>query len=495
MARPAFAFDLDDPDTLENLRRYAAPPGPLDTPDDVSGDPSALGAMVPVPPIGAGTGNRFPELAGTSGTGLDMADLARRFIAARQQGEQEAWANHAGSVFDAAGRNILAGAGVNASPVVQERPGLADKPIQDLEAQTRLEMMARKSGKAATAKPGLNSDANSPEAKALQAAWKAAHPETPPEVLATLTPANLESWRKDFTSKAEIDARDRSTKAAGERQDKQIAATAEQNALSRSQKWAELRQQAELAGASADLKLWIAQQEIQAKKDEEAEKKQAKKDAVAVPGFEVAPGATPSVEDSKKVKDMAAARERMLPAISELRDLHRRVGLTLSGPDAEQENRLLTQLQIESKNIAGLGALSGPDYALMHAISTTDPTSIGSVLKQFFGVTDINKALDAMERWATNNLQGTAKALGYTPAAPGGSKRTRAPTDASGRVNLDAPTSSTGAPSQTSAPAPKYKPPPPGMKRVRFPGGQVRDIPANKLREALTRYNAVEVKE
>ena len=61
------------------------------------------------------------------------------------------------------------------------------------------------------------------------------------------------------------------------------------------------------------------------------------------------------------------------------------VGTELYGENATRMNQLLTAIKIEAKNIAELGALSGPDNELMEQLAGVDTTSFGANLKALFG--------------------------------------------------------------------------------------------------------------
>lgn len=467
MARPAFDFSLDDPATLENLRRYLAPPAPLDTPEDVSSDPSALGATA------APQAAPAPVPAPQPPDGMDMAALAKRFLAARQQGQREAWANHAGSVFDAAGRNILAGAGVNASPVVQERPGLADKPIQDLEAQTRLEMMARKSGKAGVqpARTQKSTDATSPESRAAQKALLAQFRDLTPADVADVPEAYAERFAVNHNAALDRASREKSLTSQEQREQARLEQQAKEGTLNRSVQWARLRQDAEEAGASREFRRWLFEQEENAKEKERADKEKEKTEAVQVPGFDVQPGVRPTPQDAETIKKINAANGEMLRSISDLRRLHAQYGTKVTGAGALNMRQTLTALKLAAKTIADLGALSGPDMGLMNDLAGGDPTTIEASAKAFFGVDNTEAALQQLERWAQNRISAAAEARGYRPKPAGQPARAPAtstlPKDASGQPTLDAP------PPKPSAPPP----PKAGKVRVREKSsGRMKDL-------------------
>jgi len=107
-------------------------------------------------------------------------------------------------------------------------------------------------------------------------------------------------------------------------------------------------------------------------------------------------------EDPKKVKSAEASAQRMRSMISELRKLHGTYGTERGGTGGTRMKQLMTGIQLEAKNLAELGALSGPDQRLMEDLAGADPTSIGSNLAAFFSgglVDNTETALDGLEKW------------------------------------------------------------------------------------------------
>jgi plasmid stabilization system protein ParE len=113
------------------------------------------------------------------------------------------------------------------------------------------------------------------------------------------------------------------------------------------------------------------------------------------------------VYSSEKMRGLTADMRKMLAAAGN--------GRVLPGPEKSRMSQLAKEIQIEGKNIAELGALSGPDYALMEAIAA-DPTKIDSLVK------DMPALLDGLDRWGNNSVDAKARSLGArrsgTKAAP-----------------------------------------------------------------------------
>ena len=91
-------------------------------------------------------------------------------------------------------------------------------------------------------------------------------------------------------------------------------------------------------------------------------------------------------------------------------------GRLLPGSNAAIK-QLATQIQIEGKNIADLGALSGPDMAMMNAIAA-DPTKLTSLAK------DTSALLDGLDSWGANSVSANAETIGARrrPKAGGGAQ-------------------------------------------------------------------------
>lgn len=146
-----------------------------------------------------------------------------------------------------------------------------------------------------------------------------------------------------------------------------------------------------------------------------------------IAGLQKIPGADPTTEDAKKVKQSMAAANRMKNYVSELRDLHSKYGTEYGGQVGNRMEQLTKQIQIEGKNIAELGALSGPDMGLMTSLVQADPGSFGSNVKALFGSDNTQNALTGLEKWVDDTLAGNKSAYGYQDATQGGMDLTKAP--------------------------------------------------------------------
>ena len=146
----------------------------------------------------------------------------------------------------------------------------------------------------------------------------------------------------------------------------------------------------------------------------------AKAAEATVPGLEAAPGASPTAEDAKKVKATLDAANRLKPMVAQLRELHAKHGATMTGEAAQTMDSITTAIKLEAKTIAELGALSGPDMALMNQLAGMDPTSMMTKLKSTFGVDTTQQALQQLDKWVDTQVAAKKKTYGYQdkPAAP-----------------------------------------------------------------------------
>lgn len=135
-----------------------------------------------------------------------------------------------------------------------------------------------------------------------------------------------------------------------------------------------------------------------------------------VPGLEFEEGAIPTADDAKKMKASMASANRLNSYVDEVAKLHSEHGTELTGPSAARMGQLMTAIRLESKNIAELGALSGPDMDLMNTLTGSDPSSFAANLKGMFGSDNTAVALDGLKRWTKDTIDANKKAFGYRDA-------------------------------------------------------------------------------
>lgn len=277
-------------------------------------------------------------------------------------------------------------------------------------------------------------DVNSPEVKRLQAFARARWPDEPEEVISAITPVTLKEIRTTLDAKYGIESREGIAADAGGRD---VAKTKQQD----SHFWAKMAQDAEQFGVSDETRRYIAEQGLkaaEAARDEAAAERAGERVREStVPGFEPTGKVLPTKVDAEKLKESNEAAARMQGNINDLRALHRKYGETPKGAGAELQQQKLRAIQIEAKNIAGLGALSGPDFSLMQDLSAQDVNSIGAWVRRNFVGATLEQSLRGLEQWMRTSISATAKARGYAPQRkPAASVL---PPDASGQPTLDAP--------------------------------------------------------
>lgn len=407
----------------------------------------------------------------------DFSELAQRFLEAQNADRRDAALSRAGAGLETASRIINAGAGFN-QPTMSAGPEVPTR-AKGVEEAARIEALGLKNApKVATAKPGKAPvDPNDPEVKRIQAFARARWPDEPEEVIAAITPATLKEIRTTLDAKYGIKSREGMAADAGERDDKKTK-------QSDVHFWAKMQQDAEQFGVSDATRRYIAEQALkaaQAARDEAAAAKEKERaDAVNVPGFDIAPGATPSPKDAETIKSINGANKELAKSVAALRALHRKYGPSYAGTAGTNIGQITNAIKISAKTIAELGALSGDDNRLMGALAGGDPSTIESVAKSVFGVDNTEAAMNGLLDWAERRISAAAEARGYQPKATKPQRTTPEkvlPKDAAGNYTLD-----------TSS----LPPPPSGKVRVRI-NGKVGLIPKENL-EAAKAQGAVEVK-
>jgi hypothetical protein len=157
----------------------------------------------------------------------------------------------------------------------------------------------------------------------------------------------------------------------------------------------------------------IARMRLDANKAERTAKSEREQRALNVPDTEIAPGATPTAQDAEAVKKVMTAEKGMKNGIARMRQLHKQYGTEKGGKGAMLLNQAMKGIQLEAKDIAGLGALSGPDQGLMESLGGDDPTTAWANVKGFFGVDNTEAALQGLEAWMDGKVRATLEARGY----------------------------------------------------------------------------------
>lgn len=292
-----------------------------------------------------------------------------------------------------------------------EKSGMS--PVQQLMASR-----AASAEKAKAAHAASMADPNSPESIRMRATIKAALPNVPDDVLAGISAADSGDIFTKLMGGAKLAAESEAHRLSRQESAERFKnAQEEHKADNARQERQFLMQLAETRAGRADnhaVQIMLAQM---AAKERAAKEAEDKAKGTVIPGLEVAPGAQPTQDDAKKVKESVAARSRMNSQVDELMNLYKQHGTEMVGPVAVRMKQLMTGIKLEGKNLAGLGALSGPDEALMDAISGADPTSLSSNVKDVFGLDTTKQALEGVKTWANSQAEGNMNAYGYRPKA------------------------------------------------------------------------------
>lgn len=119
------------------------------------------------------------------------------------------------------------------------------------------------------------------------------------------------------------------------------------------------------------------------------------------PGYEVSSGAHPSAESRKKFAALVTSGEKMKGLTQQMREAMEGTSSFSRVMDPGTRSKLkqiATQMQIEAKNVAELGALSGPDQKLMEAMAA-DPTGFWNNL-----TIDFPTMLGQLDKWSENTI-------------------------------------------------------------------------------------------
>lgn len=147
------------------------------------------------------------------------------------------------------------------------------------------------------------------------------------------------------------------------------------------------------------------------------------------PGFELVPGANPGKDSRKKFTALVTSQQKLKGLTAQMRAESQGADAAdkmLPGAKRDRLNQLATQIGIEAKNVAELGALSGPDMDLMNAM-VKNPTSAWNLLA------DTGANMDGLDKWADESVMAGGKSYGIRKAggagAAGGKIRVRRKSD------------------------------------------------------------------
>lgn len=131
-------------------------------------------------------------------------------------------------------------------------------------------------------------------------------------------------------------------------------------------------------------------------------------------GWELEDGVELTDKQKQDFGGLVVSSEKMKGLTKRLRELLSKASVTdkiLPTALNNQLGQVATQLVIEGKNVAELGALSGPDMGLMNSIAA-DPSNVRNILK------DAGALSAGLDAWADNSVAANAK-LGFRRKAAG----------------------------------------------------------------------------
>lgn len=204
--------------------------------------------------------------------------------------------------------------------------------------------------------------------------------------------------------------------------------------------------------------------------DKQKEKDEQYQATTKIEGAEVQPGFRPTVLDADKARKAKAARDAIDRQLKELDTLYDDSGTNLVGDDAARMEGIVSDLKLQVKDLASLGALSASDIKLLEE-QIPDPTSWAENAKGMaFGNDRYKAKSDQFRKTTESKYDTTLGAYGY--------KRSAAP------AVVEAPPS--GGPGTANA-APAGAPPPPakGMVRIKAPDGSMKDVPESQKQKYL----------
>lgn len=149
--------------------------------------------------------------------------------------------------------------------------------------------------------------------------------------------------------------------------------------------------------------------------DKRAEKKQMALDEVAVPGYELQGDVMPQKTEAVKLREALGQKNALTENLAAYKAMVAQHGTTeFTGPASEQMASLATSIKMNLKNLYDLGAITGPDMAILGS-QVPDPTSMKSL---FTKDASQQAGLDALGNNLTKGFETRMKGAGYRQQAP-----------------------------------------------------------------------------
>lgn len=311
-----------------------------------------------------------------------------------------------------------------------------DKAVADLMARRKADA-DREAKSSAAGAAAMRKDPNSPQAKFVRDFLGTQAPELVGKldgksiddmaVIFPWVPKLIEENSAGIKAKATRDAEGAKTKAASEKEAAELDSWKKVMAERYPEHAKELNSITTMKAAN-DYQGALEGDKTRASNERAAAMKAGTEAATDIPpGYEVSGGAHPGTETRKSFTKLVSSAEKMKGLTAQMREaLKGTTGLsrTFDPATVTKLKQLGTMISIEGKNVAGLGALSGPDMGLMDSIAA-DPTSIKANL-----TVDLPRMLDQLDAWGDNSVASESKASGIVRSGGHGGAAT--PTTSTG---------------------------------------------------------------
>lgn len=166
------------------------------------------------------------------------------------------------------------------------------------------------------------------------------------------------------------------------------------------------------AGQRADAKAERELRREEIKKD----KQDAKDAAVRVPDLEVMSGYAPAAKDTADVRKAKEYYDNLTQNLARLDASHKRSGTNLTGDDAAEQAAIVTDIQMNLKELQNLGVLTGPDLALLQK-QVPDPTAFAENVKDMVGEGRYDTVSKTFRTTLDTRYDNALRSRGYQRAA------------------------------------------------------------------------------
>lgn len=136
-----------------------------------------------------------------------------------------------------------------------------------------------------------------------------------------------------------------------------------------------------------------------------------------IPGYSASSGVAARPEDVAKLRQAKSVVDNIKTMSAELAALVRKSGQSVvSSADKNRKSKLYADLKVELKNAAELGALAGPDIALLEESLGSNPASMGGLIGNMFDSKEtMANRFEQFGPDVEKRFNARASAFGYTP--------------------------------------------------------------------------------